>query len=531
MKGSLALFLHHHLPFVRHPEHEFFLEERWLYEAITETYLPLIEVWRRLERDQIPFLLSISVSPPLTNMLKDDLLISRYRQHLLKLEELAESEVERTRKDPQFAKIARFYQERFRRLSALFEALDGDIIAEYARLQEAGYLEILTCTATHGFLPLMNRDRGALWAQIKVAVDDYEEHFGRRPPGIWLAECGYDPGLDELLAEAGLRYFFVDTHSIHNASSKPIYGVFAPLICPRSRVAAFGRDPESSKQVWSAQEGYPGDFHYREYYRDIGYDLDMEYIFPYIHPDGIRVNTGLKYHRNTGKTDFKEVYDPEKALERADEHAANFMFNRQAQVRYLDQHMDRPPLILSPYDAELFGHWWFEGPDFLEALFRHLHADQDELELSTPSRYLQDYPLNQEAWPGMSSWGDGGYGRFWCDEQNEWLYSYLHQAATRMGRLAQQLPDAKGLLEQALNQAARECLLAQSSDWAFIMQTGTMVEYAIKRSREHLSAFHQLYGMIEAHLKEEVALDEAYIQSRAAQWCIFPKLDYRVFDR
>ncbi len=525
MKGAIAIVLHHHLPFIRHPEHEFFLEERWLYEAITETYLPLIQAWRALERDGVPFCFTCSMTPPLANMLRDDLLQQRYRRHLGQMRELADKEVERTADDPRFAPVARYYQERLAGFADLYEAIGGDIIGEYARLQDAGHLDIVTCTATHGFLPLMNGDRAAMRAQIEVACQSYAGHFGKRPEGIWLAECGYVPKIvDELLAEAGIRYFFVDSHALQHASAPPVYGVYAPLHTPHTGVAAFARDPESSKQVWSSHEGYPGDFDYREYYRDIGYDLEFDYIRPYIHPDGIRLNTGLKYHRITGKTDQKDAYNPARARQKAADHAANFLFNRQAQIRHLSAHMDRPALVVSPYDAELFGHWWYEGPWFLEALARAVHTQQDEIELTTPARYLVAQPVNQEAWPGLSSWGGGGYATFWCNANNDWVYPYLHHAAERMTQLAQAHRDADGLLRRALTQAGRELLLAQSSDWAFIMETGTTVEYAVKRTREHLATFHSLADSIEGD-----AIDEGLVAAREAHWNIFPELDYRAF--
>lgn len=181
----------------------------------------------------------------------------------------------------------------------------------------------------------------AIRAQIAVGVAEYERHFGRRPRGMWLPECGYAPEIDGFLKEYGVRYFFTDTHGVLFASHRPRYGVFAPIYC-RTGVAAFGRDVESSRQVWSAQENYPGDFDYREYYRDIGFDLDYEYIKPYIHPDGIRIHTGIKYYRITGKTQHKEPYVPAWAHARADIHAGNFMFNREHQIAYLRRFMDRP---------------------------------------------------------------------------------------------------------------------------------------------------------------------------------------------
>src|SRR5262245_45704622 len=192
-------------------------------------------------------------------------------------------------------------------------------------------------------------------AQVELGCREFERHFGRRPRGIWLAECAYAPGVDELMAEAGLRYFFTDTHGVLHASPRPRYGVYAPVMCPKSGVAVFGRDTESSKQVWSSIEGYPGAYNYRDFYRDVGFDLDYDYLKPHLHETGIRSMLGVKYYRITGRTDQKEPYVREWALERAAEHAGNFMFNREKQIEWLTGSMDRPPLIAAPYDAELFG--------------------------------------------------------------------------------------------------------------------------------------------------------------------------------
>ncbi|MDH7579161.1 MAG: DUF1957 domain-containing protein, partial [Bacillota bacterium] len=258
---------------------------------------------------------------------------------------------------------------------------------------------------------------------------------------------------------------------------------------------------ESSKQVWSSQEGYPGDYEYREFYRDIGYDLDFEYIKPYIHPDGIRTHTGLKYYKITGKVDLsqKEPYNPWRADEKAAVHAGNFMFNRQHQIMHLSSMMERPPIIVAPYDAELFGHWWFEGPTWLEYLIRKIAFDQEIIEMVTPSDYLQRFPCNQVAVPCSSSWGNKGYHEVWLCGANDWIYRHLHMAAGMMVSLANSRRGAKGLLRRALNQAARELMLAQSSDWAFIMSTGTMVEYAVRRTKTHINNFLGLHDQIQGN--------------------------------
>ncbi|HJW85501.1 MAG TPA: DUF1957 domain-containing protein, partial [Candidatus Brocadiaceae bacterium] len=435
-KGYLSFILHAHLPYVRHPEYHAFLEEDWLFEAITETYIPLIEVFEKLVEDNVDFRLTMSLTPPLVSMLADEVLQSRYLQYLDKRIHLAGLEIKRTKHQPEFLRLAQMYLKYFNNARFVFaEKYRRNIVTAFKNFQDMGKLEIITCGATHGYLPLMNGNVNAMRAQIKVAVDHYEKHFGRKPRGIWLPECGYEPGIDQILKEAGIRFFITETHGILFASPRPKYGIFAPVYCP-SGVAAFGRDLESSKQVWSSKEGYPGDFAYRDFYRDVGFDLDYDYVKPYLHGDGKRGNIGIKYYRISGKTNHKEPYQPEVALDRAAEHAGNFMFNREKQIEHLTSVMDRKPLIVAPYDAELFGHWWHEGPDWINFLFRKIAFDQKTIALITPTEYLERYPVNQVSTPSYSSWGYKGYNEYWLNEKNDWIYRHLHKAAERMVELA-----------------------------------------------------------------------------------------------
>jgi 1,4-alpha-glucan branching enzyme len=523
-KGYLFLVLHAHLPFVRHPEHEDFLEERWFFEAITETYVPLIDLYDRLAWEGVPFRITMSVTPPLASMMADSLLQERYVRHLDKLIELSEKEIERTRSDPRFNPLAHHYHDHFLRVREIFVDRYGkNLLHAFRKHLESGSLEIITCGATHGFLPLMRTAPASVRAQVKVACNHYESVFGRRPRGIWLPECGYHPGDDEILKEAGLQYFFTDSHGILHGSPRPKYGVFAPVYCP-SGVAAFGRDLESSKQVWSAHEGYPGDFWYREFYRDIGFDLDFDYIRPYIHPDGFRISTGMKYYRITGKSDWKEPYEPERARGKAEEHAANFMFNREKQAEYLFHRMGRKPVVVAPYDAELFGHWWYEGPIFLEHLIRKIARHSETLQLTTAAEYLSENPRNQPVTPSYSSWGWKGYSEVWLEGSNDWIYRHLHKASERMHEMARRYATANGTIQRTLNQMARELLLAESSDWAFMMQTRTTVEYAVQRTREHLINFLKLY-----HSLEQRRVDEAFLSELESRDCIFPQIDFHVY--
>ena len=524
-KGYLSLVLHSHLPFVRHPEHSEFLEEDWLFEAITETYIPLINIFERLLHDHVPFRMTLSITPTLAAMLSDPLLQRRYLHHIERLIELAEKEIHRTRTEPAFHSLARMYFDEFKNARSVFaDRYRGNLLEAFRAFQDEGAVELITSAATHGFLPLMAVNPNAVRAQIEIGAQEYARHFGRRPRGIWLPECGYTPGLDEPLAAAGIRFFLVDSHGLLNATPRPKYGVYAPIYC-RSKVAAFGRDIESSKQVWSAEQGYPGDFTYRDFYRDVGFDLDFDYIKPYIHQDGIRISTGIKYYRITGKTNHKEPYNRAWALERAAEHAGNFMFNREKQIEHLRGTMGRKPIVIAPYDAELFGHWWFEGPQWIDFLIRKTAYDQKTFRLTTPGEYLKENPKNQVGTPPMCSWGYKGYNEVWLEGSNDWIYRHLHKAADRMVEMANRFPQSDGLLKRALNQSARELLLAQASDWAFILKTGTAVSYAIKRTHDHIARFTRLYEEI---LSDRI--NEVYLKETEEKDNLFPALDYRIYS-
>ncbi len=519
-RGYLALVLHAHLPFVRHPEHPEFLEERWLFEALTECYLPLLAGLRRLAEEGIGGRIALSISPALGAMLEDDLLRERYRTHLTRLIALAEREVVFTRAGPE-AGVAEFHRDWLAGTLRQYEALRGDVPGAFRALRDAGVLELLTTTATHGFLPLLKTHPPAVRAQLAVGAEYFRRSFGE-PRGLWLPECAFYPGLETELRAQGFSWFVVDTHGLEHASHRPHYGVFAPVACPNG-VAAFARDPESSRQVWSAQEGYPGDFHYREFHRDIGYERPLEHLGPCILDGAIRVPTGLKYWRVTGREE-KELYVPALARARAQEHARHFVASRAAQLERAAQGMDRPPLALAPFDAELFGHWWFEGPLFLEHVLREAAAAG--LTVLTPSDYLDRHPVLQRSTPGASSWGWQGYNECWLNGGTEWIYPHLHQAARVLTSLADRFAaEPPGTPRaRALNQAARSLLLAQASDWPFLIKCGTAVDYASRRVREQLARFHHL---AESVLRE--AIDERTLRALEVMDNPFPWLDFRAW--
>lgn len=522
--GLLSIVLHAHLPFVRHPEHPEFLEEDWLYEAISETYIPLLYTFHSLVESGVRVRLTMGLTPPLCEMLSDPLLKSRYRRHIEKIVELTEKEVVRTR-GTEFHDAALAHHQHFASSYRLYDdRYHGDLVAGFRSLQDAGALEIITSGATHGFLPLMSRVE-ARRAQVEVGKNNYIKHFGRDPRGIWLPECAFTPGVDAVLADAGIRFFFVDAHAIMFGTPRPRRAIYAPVITPAG-VAALARDVTTGERVWSSEVGYPGDPFYREFYRDLGYDLDYELVRPYLHEDGVRRNVGVKYYRVTGKVALhhKQPYIPSIAAERAAVHAGDFLASCQRLSADLVGTLERKPIIVSPYDAELYGHWWFEGPQFLKYLIQKIHYDQDTIRLATPLDYIGEYPENQMQTPSASTWGAEGYNRVWINAETDWIYYHQHRAEDRMIELARRFRAAYGDLQRLLNQAARELLLAQSSDWAFIMKTGTMVEYAKERTKVHILNFLHLYDSLKNR-----EIDEGWLGEIERRHNLFPDVDYRMY--
>ncbi len=520
----LALIFHAHLPFVRHPEHEHFLEEDWFFEALTETYLPLLRMMRRLAEEGRPFCLTMSLTPTLGAMLRDSLLQQRYLHHLERLIGLAHQEIERNRNHPQLWELSSFYARLFTDTRAFYiEKLDCDVVRAFRELQDAGCLEIMASAATHAFLPLLQDFPEAQRAQVLVGCESYREMFGRSPVGFWLPECGYSHGLDSLLQAADIRWFVLDTHGLMLAREQPPrQAIFAPCYTPAGP-AAFARDRESNRAVWSAESGYPGKPAYRDFYRDIGFDRPPEELASFLRPPGIRKFSGIKYHRVTGQAE-KELYDRHRALVVAEADAEDFFQKCRARFQNLGD-VSFDPVLVSPFDAELFGHWWFEGPLFLENFIRRATRKPLEFQLVSPGQFLHEHPRQQIVRPNPSSWGEHGFSSVWLDEKNAWIYRHLHTATRRMTELARRYRETTDpMIDRSLKQAARELLLAQASDWAFLIKTNTAPDYATQRTRNHLLRFNRFHEQLGSG---EVDLD--FLGECEEQANLFPNLNWRHF--
>jgi 1,4-alpha-glucan branching enzyme len=458
----------------------------------------------RLASEGVPVALTMSLTPTLGDMLGDDLLRARFEQHLGRLESLLRKELRRAESSPPIAAVTAFYGDRLRTARATWERHRGDLVGALVGHARAGRLDLLASAATHAYLPGLVSTPAAIARQIQVGMRAFEAQTGLRPIGFWLPECAYHPSFDAALAEHGVGYAIVEEAALRLARPRPPMGVYAPIASP-SGVAFFGRDPRSSEQVWSRDLGYPGDPSYREYYRDIGFDLTGNELLGEEGPFGARVPTGLKYHRVTdSKTALadKQIYEPGRARMRAFEHAEIFVADRVAHGRELASRwpLESPPIIVAPYDAELFGHWWFEGPWFLEGVCRALARPENAqtLHATTLRQRLRRHPAMIETTPAPSTWGEGASGAVWIDASNASLWRHVHHATAIAIRTAKEArsDDSTATIE-ARRQLAIEAMLLQASDWPFILKTRTAEGYALARTRAHVARIRKLAAMID----------------------------------
>ncbi len=551
--GAFTFVLHSHLPYCRNAGRWPHGEE-WLHEAASETYIPLLDALYDLKQEGCRYRLTLGITPVLVEQLADPLVI----EHLV---EFVEEKIRRARADmSRFDKaaeahllyLAKFYFERYKQILSSFNDRFGrNIVTALKQLQDEGYLELATSAATHAYLPLLERD-SSIYGQLYVGKQSYQRHFGREPSSIWLPECGYrpayyttgpgksyiKPGLESFLAQLGIICFFAETHTVEGGepigkAREEVIGPYAEIprryVVPLTQysepthkttylpywvqtpeVAVIGRDNRTSMQVWSAEWGYPGDFHYREFHKK----------------DGI---SGLQYWKVTGaKVDlaYKEYYDPYWAMQRVAEHSSHYAGLVEELITGFYQKTGKFGIIAAAYDTELFGHWWFEGVDWIKAVLRHL-SRSELVELTTASEFIRNHPpLDVLALP-EGSWGLGGGNFTWRNADTDWMWPIIHAAELRMEKLAAKYRKASGKMKQVLNQAAREFMLLQSSDWPFLITTGQASLYAENRFLEHVKRFQRLAEIAESGRADGEAL--ALCRQLWELDKIFPDIDYSCF--
>jgi len=493
--GQLAIVLHAHLPYVRKNEKNS-LEEDWLFQAILECYIPLLQsIESSKNENPLNTKLTIRLSPTLLSLLNNK-----------KIQETFPSWI-KTRNDflndlPQEEKNASaFLIKNLNDKYLYWQKCSGNLIEKFRVLNNSGNLDILTCAATHGYLPILRENPETVKGQINTAIISHENIFGTNPLGIWLPECAYYENLDKILFDSGIRYAVLDGHGILNASPRPRYGVYAP-ICSKNGVAFFGRDSESTLPVWSAKDGFPGDKVYREFHKDLGWELPPSRLkekgIPSVRP------LGLKYYKITDhkiSLDNKEFYIENEAKKKAEEHAETYLLARSKQLENLSLSSSFEPLLIAPFDAELFGHWWYEGPIFIENILKK--STKYSIRLTNLKEILMEKPKLQICDPSPSSWGQGGYHNYWLNDKNSWIVPEITKAGSMFVELSsKQFNDEFSI--RLLRQAGRELLLSESSDWSFILRAGTTTELAKERIDRHLFRFWKLIEMLKNISKNDL---------------------------
>ncbi|TAL36758.1 MAG: DUF1957 domain-containing protein [Spirochaetes bacterium] len=503
-RARLAFVLHAHIPWVRIPEERFPLQELWLYQAMLDSYIPFLQMVEHLWPAGIPPKITLSVSPTLISMLDDPYFTARFLDYLAVLKELCGIAAKRGGFDA--ARAAGFLARR--------AAESGDWLARQERglvgaiRAAAGHGVNLICTAaTHAFLPAWRHSPGMVRLQVETGLRCFEKIIGSRPDGFWLPEMGYYAGLDGLLAHARIDYTFLSAHSLYATPTVPPTGNFFPVVTGTG-LRVFPRDAGLSDRIWSRESGYPGDVRYREFHRDYTYDIPEGELSSH----GVtRSPFGLRLFGITGGSSEKKFYDPGEASLACDEHAEGFIAavrERAARVREL---AGIDPVFTLPFDLELFGHWWYEGPLFLERVLRAVEQS-DDLELVTPDDFPGglDMPL---VVPAESSWGRGGYGATWLNPDVIDVYSRAAGLFDRLCALSRRADP------HSIFAAAREIMLLQSSDWAFGISNDNFRDYFLGRIAEHTGAAETIIGRMESG-----ADDNDFTAGRAARYPIFDTL-------
>jgi len=562
-KGFFNLVLHTHIPYCRKAGVWPFGEE-WIHEALSETYIPLLNVLYGLVEEGYNPYITINLTPILVEQLKDSYFNEKFKKYVENKIYLAEKDIIRFDKKgkKEYKHVAEFYANWYKDIYRSYkEKFNEDVIGAFKKLQDGGYIEIITCAATHGYLPLLGRD-SAISAQIEVGRRTYKKYFGSNPKGIWLPECAYRPsynwsppvdspyaqkgerpGIEKFLIENNLNFFFVDTHVLEGGEPKGVYmdrfpalrklweqfaeeyKDKAPLKIKKRTtylsyllqykedfVNVFARNKETGLQVWSGDWGYPGDFWYREFHKK----------------DEV---SGLQYWRVTdpsGDLAKKEVYVPEKTIERIKEHGMHFANLVHTLLTNFYEEYNVPGIISSLYDTELFGHWWFEGISWIGEVLKNI-SNMEDISLITSSSYIENYSSPEVISIPEGSWGEGGYHFVWFNEKTEWMWPIIYRAEKRMEDLARRYVDTSDLMiERMLNQAARELLLLESSDWPFLITTMQAAEYAKKRFKNHVDKFNTILDFVEGNKFDEEAI--AYLTEVEDEDNPFSFIDFRVYN-
>ncbi len=516
--GAFCLVLHGHLPWVLH-QGRWPHGEDWLFEAAAETWMPLLEALEAAAAEGIWPGWTVGLTPVLLEQLAHDRFRDGFLAYLRDRGDRArEDELDfEKRGELHLRYLAQRHQARFAQLTEHFERIERDIPAALARFEG---VEILSSNATHAFHQLVLHDQCER-AQLRAGFAASERHLGKRPAGMWLPECSYRPdgwwtppvlhddarlrqGVAGAAQGVGCRYFIVDTHLVTDSTPHasivgdkvvPVGDELDPLACWNSEleplrvvengavtdVTVLARCPDVSEQVWSGEVGYPGDGRYLEFHKK----------------HGLRGLPYWKVTSNTADLGDKEPYHPDDIAAAIATHADHFVAKVKERLAGHHYATGRFGVVCAPFDAELFGHWWHEGPRFLLAVARRMHADAD-VDAMTLGDFLARVPADKAGAMPPGTWGAGGDARVWFNEELRFYWEIAYRAEDRFLGLWHRVDwEHEGPGTQMLKEAARQLLLLQSSDWPFVVHTRGAVDYGMRRILDHAARFDDLCNGVE----------------------------------
>ncbi|MDR1445735.1 MAG: DUF1957 domain-containing protein [Treponema sp.] len=493
----------------------------WFFESLSETYIPLLGALGRLEQDHIPFRLGIVFSPLLCRLLEDREIISRYLDYTDRQIEFGEQELKRTEGQGGLHELVKFYhdwilEKRF----AFVERYEQDILKTFRYYQKKGWIEFLASSATGAFLPFYTGYPEAIQAQMEVSLSNYRSLFGRHPQGFWLTDLGWSAGLDPYLRMYNTGYTIVESHALLFGNPPASRASFYPVRTPAG-VLVMARD-------YFAGEDYRRQLQanvYRDNRADAGYELPLDLVKDFLGPGDSRSVTGYKYWNQIGRFSPDGLYNPREADAQAHEDARVFLQRRIDALLSAAKQMEENPLCLCAFNADDFGRYWHEGPRFIEELFR---AGAGHARFMTPAEYLykQETSSMETSMPEFSSAGESGYAESWLDASNDWIYRHLARAVNRMTELAERFPNDTGLKERALNQAAREILLAQNADCSRMLHKEEHTDYARSHIESCLRNFTTIYEALGSNY-----ISTEWLTAVERMHDVFPHINYRIFRR
>ncbi len=565
--GNYVLILHTHLPFVLHhgtAPHGV----DWLNEAVAECYIPLLNVFNDSLNEGITPNVTLDISPILCEQMEHPdfkNIFVNYCDEKIQAARIDREDFKHWGYDPHHIWLTEFWENWYAdRKRDFLEKYNGSIVQSLKKLQDRDAIEIMTCGVTHGYMPLLGFDK-TVDLQVHAAVENYRKHFGRDPKGIWLPECAYRPayewhsaipvqpfhtphfrkGVEEILAKYNLKYFVTDQNLLERSqpigafdSEKKFFNtVLSPYFkhtpwnfdkstlrlfltasgddVSKGTATIFTRHSDLSMLVWSGEAGYPGEPDYLDFHKK-------------------HLKSYLRYWRVTdNKADmmYKTLYHPDWIFKKIDLQANHFIHQIENSVNYYHNITGKFATLTTPFDTELFGHWWFEGPEFIRALIRGFNHSpwvkmskaNDQLEIINPQEVIK-IP--------EGSWGENNNHDVWINEQNKWTWEFIYNDELKLHNLLKEinLDNLSEIPKRVLTQALRELMLLQSSDWQFLIHTLSAKDYAEQRFFYHHSDFNKLCDIAQNIIANKVEIsseDLLYLEEVESRDSVFAELDLK----